>query len=178
MLLKRSMRGRIDLMGPALAVQKELMSIPTFGDEPEGFLGKERKAIEQAKKAVLMVAGAAAQKFMEKLAEDYENLIQENDMAIQIFTAESAILRTIKIAQQKGEEATKYFEKMTRVYVNDALEKVNWFGKNAVAAFAEGDELKVMLLGLKRFTKFDPVDTIHLRREIADKMIEEEKFCF
>jgi alkylation response protein AidB-like acyl-CoA dehydrogenase len=178
MLLKRSMRGRIDLMGPALAVQKELMSIPTFGDEPEGFLGKERKAIEQAKKAVLMVAGAAAQKFMEKLAEEQEIIMNITDMAIQIFTAESAILRTIKIAQQKGEEATKYFEKMTRVYVNDALEKVNSFGKNAVAAFAEGDELKVMLLGLKRFTKFDPVDTIHLRREIADKMIEEEKFCF
>ncbi len=178
MLVKRSMKGRIDLMGPALAVQKDLMSIPSFGEEEEGLLVKERKAIEQAKKAILMIAGSAVQKFMQKLGDEQEIIMNITDMAIEVFTAESAILRTLKVANQKGEEAVKYLAKMTSVYVSDALERINLYGKHAVAAFAEGDELKLLQLGLKRYTKFDPINTIALRREIADKMIEEEKYCF
>jgi alkylation response protein AidB-like acyl-CoA dehydrogenase len=178
MLVKRSMKGRIDLLGPAMAIQKELMSIPSFGDEPEGLLAKEIKAVQNAKKAVLMIAGSAVQKFMQKLGEEQEIIMNVTDMVIETFVAESAILRTLKLADKEGEAAVNYYAKMTSVYVSEAMDKINLYGKNAVAGFAEGDELKMLQLGLKRFTKFDPVNTIKLRREIADKLIEENKYCF
>ncbi len=178
MLVKRSMKGRIDLLGPAMAIQKELMGIPTLGDEPEGLLAKEMKAIGEAKKAVLMVAGSAVQKFMQKLGEEQEIIMNITDMIIETYVAESAILRTLKLAQIKGEEATEYYAKMTSVYVSEALDKINVYGKNAISAFAEGDEQKMLLLGLKRFTKFAPINSVKLRREVADKLIEENKYCF
>lgn len=178
MLIKRSMKGRLDLMGPAMAIQKELMSIPSFGDAPEGVLAKEMEAVRKAKKAVLMIAGSAVQKFMQKLGDEQEIIMNITDMLIQVFVAETMILRTQKIAAAKDENAAKYFESMTRIFVSDSLERVNIFGKHAVAAFAEGDELKMLMLGLKRFTKFEPVNTTKLRREVADKLIEENKYCF
>lgn len=178
MLVKRSLKGRIDLMGPAMAIQKELMSIPTFGDEPEGLLAKEMKAVKNAKKAALMIAGSAVQKFMQKLGDEQEIIMNITDMLIEIYTAESAILRTLKLAAIKDENAAKYPVKMTRVYLSDSLERINLYGKHAVEAFAEGDELKMLMLGLKRFTKFDPINTTKLRRDVADKMIEENKYCF
>ncbi len=178
MLVKRSMKGRLDLMTPAMGIQKELLSIPSFGEEPEGLLAKELQALRNAKKAALMVAGSAVQKFMQKLGEQQEIIMNITDMVIEIFAAESAILRTLKFADKNGEAQAKYFVDMTRVYVSEALEKINLYGKHAVSAFAEGDELKVLLLGLKRFTKFEPVDVIKLRREVADKMLEENKYCF
>jgi len=178
MLVKRSMKGRIDLMGPAMAIQKELMSIPEFGDEPEKLLAKEMKAIQNAKKAALMIAGSAVQKFMQKLADEQEIIMNVTDMLIEVYTAESAILRTLKLAAKSGEDAVKYPVDLTRVYVSDALERINIYGKHAIETFAEGDELKMLMLGMKRFTKFDPVNTTKLRREIADKMIEADKYCF
>jgi alkylation response protein AidB-like acyl-CoA dehydrogenase len=178
MLVKRSMKGRIDLLGPAMAIQKELMSIPSFGDEPEGLLAKEIKAVQNAKKAVLMIAGSAVQKFMQKLGDEQEIIMNITDMIIETFVAESAILRTLKLADKEGEAAVNYYAKMTSVYVSEAMDKINLYGKNAVAGFAEGDELKMLQLGLKRFTKFDTINTIKLRREIADKLIEENKYCF
>ncbi len=177
MLVKRSMKGRLDLMGPAMGVQKELMSIPTFGEEPEGILAKELKAIDNAKKAILMIAGSAVQKFMQKLADEQEIIMNITDMLIDVYVSESAILRTQKLAL-RDEQAAAPFIDMTRIYVSDALERINNFGKHALAAFAEGDELKMLLLGLKRFTKFDPVNTIQLRRKIANKMLEANEYCF
>ncbi len=177
MLVKRSMKGRIDLMGPAMGVQKELMSIPSFGEEPEGTLAKELKAINNAKKAILMIAGSAVQKFMQKLADEQEIIMNITDMLIEVFVSESAILRTQKLALQNVESAAPFVE-MTMIYVSDALERINNYGKHAISAFAEGDELKMLLLGLKRFTKFDPVNTIKLRRSIADKLIEANEYCF
>ncbi len=178
MLIKRSMKGRLDLMGPAMGIQKELMSIPSFGDAPEGLLAKEMEAVQKAKKAVLMLAGSAVQKFMQKLGDEQEIIMNLTDMLTQVFVAETMILRTQKLAAVKDESAASYLEKMTRVFVSDSLERVNIYGKHAVAAFAEGDELKMLMLGLKRFTKFEPVNTTKLRREIADKLIEENKYCF
>ncbi len=178
MLVKRSMKGRIDLLGPAMAIQKELMGIPSLGDEPEGLLAKEMKAVNESKKAILMVAGSAVQKFMQKLGEEQEIIMNVTDMIIETFVAESAILRTLKLANIKGEAAAEYYAKMTSVYVSEAMDKINVYGKNAVSAFAEGDELKILLLGLKRFTKFAPINTVKLRREVADKLIEENKYCF
>ncbi len=178
MLVKRSMKGRIDLLGPAMAIQKELLSIPEFGEEPEGLLAKEMKALHNAKKAALMIAGSAVQKFMQKLAEEQEIIMNITDMLIEIYTSESAILRTLKLATLKGEEEANIYANMTKVYLSDSLERINLYGKHAIAAFAEGDELKLLLMGMKRFTKYDTVNTTKLRREIADKMIEADKYCF
>ena len=178
MLVKRSMKGRIDLLGPAMGIQKELMSIPSFGDEPEGLLAKELKAIREAKKAVLMVAGSAVQKFMQNLAEEQEIIMNVTDMIMDVYAAESAILRTLKYAKKEGEKAAEYYEAMTKIFVSDALERIFLNGKHAVAAFAEGDEMKLLQLGLKRFTKLDSMNTTALRRKVADKLIEENKYCF
>jgi len=178
MLVKRSMKGRIDLMGPAMAIQKELMSIPSFGNREAELLSEEKKAIINAKKAILMIAGSAVQKLMAKLKDEQEIIMNVTDMMIEVFACESAYLRTMKLSKiKKAEELQSYID-MTRVYINEAIEKINLYGKHAIAAFAEGDELKMLLLGLKRFTKLEAVNTVKLRRSVADKLIEANQFCF
>ena len=178
MLVKRSMKGRIDLMGPAMAIQKELMSIPSFGNREAELLSEEKKAIINAKNAILMIAGSAVQKLMAKLKDEQEIIMNVTDMMIEVFACESAYLRTMKLSKiKKAEELQSYID-MTKVYINEAVEKINLYGKHAIAAFAEGDELKMLLLGLKRFTKLEAVNTVKLRRSIADKLIEANQFCF
>lgn len=171
MFLKRGMKGEIDLMGPAMAVQKELMSVPDFSSEEETLFSKEKKAIKNLKKAILMTAGAAAQKFMQKIAFEQEILMNLADMLIQLYMAESAILRAEKMVDAKGEAEAAMAIDMAKVYTFDAMDKVNKSGKDAINAFAEGDEMRMMLLGLKRFTKIDPYNTKEARRRIADKLI-------
>lgn len=178
MLVKRSMKGRIDFMSAALGVQKELMSIPEFGEKSDELLTGEFEAIQNAKKAILGIAGAAVQKLMQKLKDEQEIIMNVTDMMIEVFACESAYLRTKKLAGMKNEAELKPYIDMTKVYISDAIEKINLYGKHAIAAFAEGDDLKMLLLGLKRFTKYDPVNTVKLRREIADKLIEANKYCF
>ena len=178
MIVKRSMKGRLDLMGPAMAIQKELMSVPSFGDKPEGLLAAELEAVQNAKKAILMIAGSAVQKFMMKLAEEQEIIMNVTDMMIEVFTSESVILRTIKLSSMKNEDEVLPYVDMSRVYVSDSMERINLYGKHAIAAFAEGDEQKMLLLGLKRYTKFDTVNTTKLRRNIATRLIEANKYCF
>lgn len=178
MLVKRSMKGRINLMGPAMAIQKELMSIPEFGEAPTGVLVAELDAIRNAKKAILMTAGMAVQKFMQNLADEQEIIMDLTDMLIEVYTSESAILRTQKLATLKSETEVQLYVEMTQVYVSDSLERINLYGKHAIAAFAEGDELKLLTLGLKRFTKFGLVNTTKLRRNIADRLIEANAYCF
>ncbi len=178
MIVKRSMKGRLNLLGPATAIQKELMSIPEFGEEPTGLLAKELKAIQNAKKAILMTAGMAVQKYMQKLADEQEIIMNLTDMLIEVYTSESAILRTQKLATLKSEAEVQPYIDMTQVYVSDSLERINLYGKHAIAAFAEGDELKLLTLGLKRFTKYDFVNTTRLRRSVADRLIEANAYCF
>lgn len=176
MMLKRAMKGRLDLMGPAMNVQKELMSIPDFGSEDEEPFSKERKAIANFKKAILMTAGAAVQKLMMKLESEQEILMNIADMAIKTFTAESALLRVVKLAGIKGEAATQFETDMMRTYLADAADAINKYGKDAVNAFAEGDEQRMMLLGIKRFTKVEPFNTKAARRRIAEKLINNGKY--
>ena len=178
MLLKRSMKGRLDLMGPAMAVQKELMSIPEMGEEEEGVLSAEKKAIANAKKAILIIAGAAVQKFMQNLKEEQEIIMNVTDMMIELYACESAYLRTAKLSSTKSEEELKPYVEMTKVYFSDAFERINLHGKHAITSFSEGDELRMLLLGLKRFTKYENVNTKELRRDIANRLIEENKYCF
>lgn len=178
MLLKRAMKGELDLMGPAMAVQKELMSIPDMGEGPSGFLAKEWKAVRQAKKAILMAAGAAAQKLMQQLENEQEIIMHLADMAIDVYAMESMLLRTQKIKEQQGEEAAAPYLDMTKVYISDGLERVYVNGKHAIAAFATGDEQRMMLLGVKRFTKYEVVNTKALRRAIAGRLIDANAYCF
>lgn len=176
MVLKRAMKGKLDLMGPAMAVQKELMSIPDFGSGDEGAFAKEIKLIANMKKAILMVAGAAVQKLMMKIESEQEILMNVADMAINVFHAESALLRAIKMTEAKGEAASALYVDMARTYLYDTADRVNKSGRDAINAFAEGDEQRMMLLGVKRFTKAEPMNVKDARRRIADKLIADNKY--
>lgn len=178
MMLKRAMKGELDLMGPAQAVAAELMSIPDFGSEEEQFLGAEKKYISNFKKAVLMIAGAAVQKLMMTLAKEQEILMNLADMMIETYVAESALLRAEKIHQMKGEAEAELYLNMAKTYISAAADKIWVEGKEAINSFAVGDEQKMMLIGLKRFTKTTPINTKELRRTIADKLIAENKHCY
>lgn len=176
MILKRAMKGKLDLMGPAMAVSKELMSIPDFGSEDEAAFAAERKAILNLKKSILMVAGAAVQKLMMKLSDEQEILMNIADMAIATFTAESTLLRVMKMVDKNGEANSQVYIDLMRCYLNDAVDAANKAGKEAINSFAEGDELRMMLLGLKRFTKTQPFNGKDARRRIADRIIAEGKY--
>ena len=176
MILKRAMKGKLDLMGPAMAVSKELMSIPEFGNDDDTPFAKERKTIVNMKKAILMVAGAAVQKLMMTLQDEQEILMNIADMAIETFEAESTLLRIMKMADKQGEAASQVHIDIMRCYLNDAVDRVNKAGKEAINAFAGGDEQRMMLLGLKRFTKTEPFNSKDARRRIADKLIAENKY--
>ena len=178
MVLKRAMKGKLDLMTPAMNVQKELMSIPDFGNDDEGAFAKELKYITNFKKAILMVAGAAVQKLMMQLDKEQEVLMNIADMAIETFHSESALLRVIKLTQQHGEAATALQTDMMRTYLYDAADKINKAGKDALNSFADGDELRMMHIGLKRFTKVEPFNTKEARRRICNKMLEANAYCY
>ncbi len=179
MLMKRAMKGNIDLMTPAMAVQKELMAIPDFGaSEEEGVFMKEKKALSNMKKAGLMVAGAAVQKFMTKLSEEQEVLMSLADMLIEGYVAESTLLRVEKLIGLRGEEACTVQKEVALIYLHYAIEKAASCGRAAITAFAEGDEQRLMLMGLKRFTKIDPYNLKAARRKVADFVIEKGEYPF
>jgi hypothetical protein len=177
MTLKRAMKGKLDLMTPAMNVQKELMSIPDFNSDDEDAFAKEKKYILNFKKAILMTAGAAVQKLMMTLDKEQEILMNIADMAIETYHAESALLRAMKLSEQKDAAADLYLD-MARTYMYDAADRINKSAKDALNSFAEGDELRMMHIGIKRFTKVDPLNTKETRRKIADKMIDEDGYCF
>lgn len=179
MLLKRAMKGEIDLLGPAMAVGKELTSIPSF-EVPDTSkpLVAEKEVLKKMKKAALMVAGKAAQVFGPALNDEQEILMHIADMLIEIYVAESTLLRTEKLISRYGETDSKLYVNMAQLYLFEALQKVKNEGDEAVASFTEGDELRVMLMGMKRFTKMDPINTKEIRRSIADKMISSNKFPY
>jgi alkylation response protein AidB-like acyl-CoA dehydrogenase len=179
MLMKRAMKGQIDLMAPAMAVQKELMAIPDFGaDEDTSMFAKEKKVISNLKKAGLIVAGAAVQKFMMKLSEEQEVLMNLADVLIELYVAESTLLRVEKLIGLKGEKESEVQKEMAMIYLHQAVEKAASAAKQAVYAFADGDELRLMLLGLKRFTKVDPYNLKEARRKVANYVIDKGEYPF
>jgi hypothetical protein len=179
MLLKRAMGGKIDMMSPAMAVQKELMSVPDFStDEDTTPLAAEVKAVKNAKKAILMAAGAAVQKLMTKLKNEQEILMNLADMLAEVYTIESTVLRTQKLIAVNGEAACITQIDMAKIFISDALERVNLHGKHCLQSFAEGDELRIMLMGLKRFTKYETFNTKDARRRVAAKVVEAGKYNF
>jgi len=173
MILKRAMKGELDLMGPAMEVAKELTAIPDFGSsDDDALFAKEKKVLVNLKKAGLMIAGAAVQKFMTNLKDEQEILMNLADMLIEGYVAESVLLRVEKIVNMRGEEKSKIYLDLARIYLYNAVEKANWAGRQAIYAFAEGDEERMMLMGLKRFTKMEPFNLKASRRRIADFFLE------
>ncbi len=178
MLLKRAMKGELDLMGPAQAVAAELMSIPDFGEEDESLFAAEKKILKNLKKAGLMVAGSAVQKLMMSLAKEQEILMNIADIIGYVYVAESTLLRVEKLVQSRGEEAVQGQLDIMRIYLHEAVDKVYLAGKEALNSFAEGDELSMMLVGLRRFTKVQPFNIKDARQRIAKKLIDANQYCY
>ena len=178
MLLKRAMKGELDLMGPAQAVAAELMSIPDFGEEDESLFAAEKKILKNLKKAGLMVAGSAVQKLMMSLAKEQEILMNIADIIGYVYVAESTLLRVEKLVQSRGEEAVQGQLDIMRIYLHEAVDKVYLAGKEALNSFAEGDELSMMLVGLRRFTKVQPFNIKDARQRIAKQLIDANQYCY
>ncbi|MDA0881949.1 MAG: acyl-CoA dehydrogenase family protein [Bacteroidetes bacterium] len=178
MLLKKAMKGELDLMGPAMKVANELMGIPDFSAPSDNEFERMREVIGRFKKAVLMVAGAAAQKLAMSLAKEQEILMNIADMAIQLYAAESVVLRVEKLADMKGLDAIKVELEIMRSFMFEASETINKAGREALMSFGEGDELRMMMLGMKRFTKMEPFNIKESRRVVAQAVIDANKYCF
>ncbi|RAJ07039.1 acyl-CoA dehydrogenase family protein [Arenibacter echinorum] len=180
LLVKKAMKGHVDLLGPATAVGNELMGIPSF-DTPDysELLSEEKEMIEKLKKVFLMVAGSAVQKYGPALDEHQMLLLAASNILIEIYLAESAILRTEKNAKRFGEAAQKEQIAMSKLYLYNAVDTVIKNGKEAIVSMADGDEQRMMLMGLKRFTKYiNQPNVVELRNTIAEKLKAENKYCF
>ena len=178
MLLKRALKGELDLMTPAQAVASELMSIPEFGEEDDSLFAAEKKTLKNLKKAGLMIAGSAVQKLMMSLAKEQEILMNIADIIGAVYVAESTILRVEKLVTARGEAAVQGQLDMMRIYLQEAVDSVYLAGKEALNSFAEGDELNMMLVGLRRFTKVAPYNIKDARQRVAKQLIEANKYCY
>jgi len=177
MLLKRAMKGELDLMTPAQNVQKELMAIPDFGNGEDTPFAAEKKALSNMKKAALMVAGSAVQKYMMQLGKEQEIIMNIADMIIEIYTSESVLLRVENLTEMKGDDAAIYHD-ILKTHLNDSIDRLNIAGKNAINSMAEGDENRMLHMGLKRFTKTAAFNSKEARRRIAKNLIDANKYCF
>src|SRR5450432_1865578 len=176
MVLKRALKGRLDILTAANQVAKELVSIPDSGSIDDAPFATERKIILQFKKAILMTAGAAVQKLAMQLESEQEILMHVADMAIITFHAESALLRAMKLVALKGESALTFELDILHTFLYDSADKIEKHGKDAINAFADGDEHRMLLLGLKRFCKVNPFNSKEAKRRIANKLIADGKY--
>jgi len=180
MLIKKAMKGHVDLLGPAMKVQEELMGIPSF-DTPDfsELFSEEKVIVANLKKVFLMVAGSAVQKYGPELDSHQQLLMAAADILIEIYMAESTILRTEKLAKKEGEDKVQEQIAMAKLYLYKAVDIVNLRGKEGIASFSEGDEQRMMLMGLKRFTKYTNLpNVVALREKIAEKLVAENSYCF
>ena len=178
MILKKAMTGEIDMMTPAKSVVKELMSIPSFNTPSDALFTQEKNVLQNLKKTILMVAGTAAQKLGDKLALEQEVMMNIANMIIEVYMLESALLKTEKLVLKDGAEMHDEKISICLNYLHHAVEEVRKNGKEALFAILEGDEQKMLLMGLKRFTKVQAVNLKEHRRNIAKKIIEENRYCF
>jgi alkylation response protein AidB-like acyl-CoA dehydrogenase len=180
MLVKKAMKGHVDLLGPATAVGEELMGIPSF-DTPDytELFAEEKEMIAKLKKVFLMVAGSAVQKYGQELEDHQQLLMAASDILIEVYMAESTILRTEKSAKREGADKVQEQIAMAQLYLYHAVDIINQKAKEGIVSFAEGDEQRMMLMGLKRFTKYTNMpNVIGLREKIAAKLIAENKYAF
>jgi alkylation response protein AidB-like acyl-CoA dehydrogenase len=179
MILKKAMKGELDIMTPAMKVAEDLMSIPSFNKPDDSILfALEKEHIKKLKRAILMCAGKAAQHFAMTIEREQEVMMNLADMVIEVYTAESAILRAEKLATKNGEETTEHQIIMSKLFLYQAIKNCNQSGEEVILSFAEGDEQRMLLMGLKRFTKGYTINPKEMRRNIAAKLIEENKYCF
>ena len=178
-LFKRALKGRIDLIGPAWDVQKELTSMPSM-EKPSGTYGQEEKAIEEFRKALLMVAGGAAKMQMDgklNLEEEQEIVMNVADMMTDLFLAESLLMRVQRLHSLKDKPADQsIYDAILRVFLTDMTARITKTGTDALISFAEGDLLRTFLMGLKRFTKYPPTNIKTDRRLIADALISQNSY--
>ncbi|HEY4618130.1 MAG TPA: acyl-CoA dehydrogenase family protein [Flavobacterium sp.] len=180
MLIKKAMKGHVDLLGPASKVQEELMGIPSF-DAPDysELFAEEKEMISKLKKAFLMVAGGAVQKYGPDLDAHQQLLMAASDILIEIYMAESTILRTEKMAKKDGEDKIQEQIAMAKLYLYQAVDVVTQKGKESIISFAQGDEQRMMLMGLRRFTKYTNMpNVVALRETITSKLVAENQYCF
>lgn len=170
-LMRAAMKGELPLLQVIQQATQDLLTFRPEMTEPEGTLEKEKKLVSMAKKIALLTAGAAVQKYMEKLGNQQEIVAMISDVIIEIFAMESALLRTLKKVQKEGEEKSAIQIAATRVYINDAFAKSEWLAKQIFASLAEGEELRTQLMALKRLSRNTPINTVTLRRQIADSVI-------
>ena len=170
-LMRAAMKGELPLLQVIQQATQDLLTFRPEMTEPEGTLEKEKKLVSMAKKIALLSAGAAVQKYMEKLGNQQEIIAMISDIIIEIFAMESALLRTLKKVQKEGEEKSEIQIAVTRVYINDAFAKSEWLAKQIFASLAEGEELRTQLMALKRLARNTPINTVVLRRQIADSVI-------
>jgi alkylation response protein AidB-like acyl-CoA dehydrogenase len=178
MLTKRAMNNRLPVLVAAQKVANELLTLRPKIESDDGKLTLQKEMVEMSKKIALLVAGAAVQKYMMKLADEQEILASISDMVIEVFAMESALLRAMKSVEKFGDEKSEIQKAMVKVYVNDAFGRVDGFARQALAAIAEGDVLRTQLSALKKLTRFTPVNTVALRREIANAVIKVGRYPF
>ena len=180
MLIKKAMKGQLDLIGPATAVGEELLGIPDFAiPDFSAPLSQEKHVLKNLKKVFLMIAGAGVQKYGTELEEHQQLLLAVADILIEVYMAESAVLRAEKNVGIYGAEAQAYQLAMSQLYLYQATEKITAKGREAILGFTEGDEQKALLMGLKRYTKYvEYPNVIALRNKIADKVAEENSYSF
>jgi alkylation response protein AidB-like acyl-CoA dehydrogenase len=180
MLVKRAMKGTYgDLFGYIQSIMKELMSIPDFGgDDSEDMFAQEKRSLAQAKKLVWLLAGSGMQKLGEKLKDEQEVIMKVSDIIIELYVCESALLRTEKLIGVRGEAACERYIDMTRILFSDGMERIALAAKHAACALGENDELRMILLGVKRFTKYPPYNTVMARRRLAQQLIELNGYWF
>ncbi|GAA4291709.1 acyl-CoA dehydrogenase family protein [Aestuariibaculum suncheonense] len=180
MLIKKAMKGHVDVLGPAMAVKDELMGIPSF-EAPDytALFSEEKNIIKNLKKLFLMVAGATLQKYGEDIEKHQQLMLAASDILIQIYLAESAILRAEKMAKKDGEDKAKEQIAMAKLNLFHAIDVIETAGKHSIISISTGDEQRMMLMGLKRYIKYvNMPNIIELRNIIADKVITENKYCF
>ena len=180
MLIKKAMKGHVDLLGPAMKVAEELVGIPDFNTpDYTDLFAEEKELIGKLKKAFLMVAGSAVQKYGPDLDAHQQLLMAASDMLIEIYVAESTILRTEKLAKREGEDKVAEQIAMAKLYLYKATDIVTQKGKESIISFAEGDEQRMMLMGLRRFTKYTNMpNVVGLREQITNKLVAENEYCF
>ncbi|MFO0321872.1 MAG: acyl-CoA dehydrogenase family protein [Bacteroidota bacterium] len=178
MLLKRGLKGELDLLTPAKAIASELVGIPELSEPDDTLFSYEKKQIINFKKSILLIAGAAVQKLATTLSKEQEIIMNISDMIIDTYLAESTVLRVEKLIGIKGEAGYEAQLNLMRLTVDSTGNNIWINGKEALNSFAEGDELKMLLIGLKRFTKQDPFNAKAARQIVAQKIIAENKYCF
>lgn len=178
MLLKKTMKGELPVMEKVQSLMGELMGAPTTPKEYSGVLAEQQRIVDNAKKIALFVSGVAVQKYMQKLSDEQELVAMGADILILTYALESMVLRTLKVAQEKGDEAASVMVEMTRVFAHDTIEKINTVGKTALAAMEEGESLQTMLKALRALVRHEPINTVQLRRGIAAATLEAKGYPF